>query len=51
MIFDVIDPKDHTLTKVGIDATKPTGRDFAQRLEISEEQRARARKILENAGI
>ena len=45
------DPEDHTLTKVGIDATKPTGRDFAQRLEISEEQRARARKILEYAGV
>ena len=45
------DPEDHTLTKVGIDATKPTGKDFAQRLEISEEQRARVRTILKNAGI
>ena len=23
------DPEDHTLTRVGIDTTKPTGRDFA----------------------
>jgi 3-polyprenyl-4-hydroxybenzoate decarboxylase len=51
-ILDPIsDPEDHTLTKIGIDATKPAGRDFAERLEISEEQRARVRGILEIAGV
>ena len=45
------DPVDHTVTKVGIDATKPTGRDFAERLTISDEQRARIRGILQQAGI
>ena len=45
------DPETFTLTKMGIDATKPSGRDFAERLVISEEQRARARSILERAGI
>lgn len=45
------DPEDHTLTKVGIDATKPTGRDFAERLVISDEQRSRVRGILERAGV
>jgi UbiD family decarboxylase len=45
------DPETFTLTKMGIDATKPSGRDFAERLVISDEQRARARSILERAGI
>ena len=45
------DPVNHTLTKVGIDATKPTGRDFAERLVISDEQRARVRDILEKAQV
>lgn len=45
------DPESYTLTKVGIDATKPTGRDFAQRLTISDEQRARVRDILEKAQV
>jgi 2,5-furandicarboxylate decarboxylase 1 len=45
------DPVDHTVTKVGIDATKPVGRDFAERLTIPDEQRARIRAILEKAGI
>ena len=45
------DPENHTLTKVGIDATKPTGRDFAERLVISDEQRARVRDILEKAQV
>ena len=45
------DPENHTLTKVGIDATKPIGRDFAQRLTISEKQRARVQKIIKNAGV
>ncbi len=40
------DPETHTLTKVGIDATKPSGKDFAERLYISDEQRARVRDIL-----
>jgi UbiD family decarboxylase len=45
------DPETFTLTKMGIDATKPSGRDFAERLVIGDEQRARARSILERAGI
>jgi UbiD family decarboxylase len=45
------DPKTFTLTKMGIDATKPSGKDFAERLVISDEQGARARAILERAGI
>jgi UbiD family decarboxylase len=45
------DPETFTLTKMGIDATKPSGRDFAERLIISDEQRARAHSILERAGI
>ena len=45
------DPETFTLTKMGIDATRPTGRDFAERLIISDEQRARARSILEAAGV
>ncbi len=45
------DPDDFTLTKMGIDATKPLGRDFAERLTISDEQRARARAILAKAGL
>jgi len=45
------DPETFTLTKMGIDATRPAGRDFAERLTISEEQSARARKLLEEAGI
>src|SRR5437868_7212968 len=44
------DPETFTLTKMGIDATRPTGRDFAERLTISDEQRARARSILQAAG-
>jgi len=45
------DAEDFTLTKMGIDATKPLGRDFAARLTISDEQRARVRGILAKAGI
>ena len=45
------DPQTFTLTKMGIDATRPSGRDFAERLVISDEQRAKARKILEGAGL
>src|SRR5216683_3489724 len=37
--------------KMAIDATRPTGRDFAERLTISDDQRARARSILEGAGV
>jgi hypothetical protein len=36
---------------MGIDATRPAGRDFAERLTISDDQRARARSMLESAGI
>lgn len=45
------DPATFTLTKMGIDATRPTGKDFAERLVIPEEQRARAREILRAAGV
>jgi UbiD family decarboxylase len=45
------DPQDHTVTKVGIDATKPSGRDFAERLTIADDQRARVRSILAAAGL
>jgi len=45
------DAETFTVTKMGIDATRPLGRDFAERLTISEEQRARARHILERAGV
>ena len=45
------DPKTFTLTKMGIDATKPDDRDFATRLSISDEQRARVRAILAKAGV
>jgi hypothetical protein len=36
---------------MGIDATRPVGRDFAERLRIPDEERARARAILETAGL
>jgi UbiD family decarboxylase len=45
------DPETFTLTKMGIDATRPVGKDFAERLVISDEQRARVRGILEAAGV
>jgi UbiD family decarboxylase len=51
-ILDPIsDPENFTLTKMGIDATRPHGRDFAERLVIEEADRARARAILAGAGI
>jgi hypothetical protein len=36
---------------MAIDATRPSGRDFAERLTITDEHRARARGILAAAGI
>jgi UbiD family decarboxylase len=45
------DPETFTLTKMGIDATRPLGKDFAERLVISDEQRARVRNILAAAGV
>jgi len=45
------DPQTFTVTKMGIDATRPSGRDFAERLVITDEQRARARAMLEAAGV
>ncbi len=45
------DPQTFTLTKMGIDATRPVGKDFAERLSISDEQRARVRQILASAGV
>ena len=45
------DPETFTVTKMGIDATRPAGRDFAERLVISDDQRAKARALLETAGV
>jgi 3-polyprenyl-4-hydroxybenzoate decarboxylase len=45
------DPENFTVTKIGIDATRPAGRDFAERLVISDEQRAKARSLLAAAGV
>jgi UbiD family decarboxylase len=45
------DPETFTLTKMGIDATRPVGQDFAERLTISAEQRERVRAIVRAAGI
>ena len=45
------DPENFTVTKMGIDATRPAGRDFAERLVISDDQRAQARALLEAAGV
>jgi UbiD family decarboxylase len=45
------DPETFTVTKMGIDATRPIGRDFAERLVISDEQRERVRGILAASGI
>jgi 2,5-furandicarboxylate decarboxylase 1 len=47
----ISDPENFTLTKMGIDATRPLGRDFAERLVIEEEDRARARALLAGAGV
>jgi UbiD family decarboxylase len=45
------DPQNFTVTKMGIDATRPAGRDFAERLVIGEAERSRARDILSAAGL
>src|SRR5271168_5192232 len=45
------DPQSFTVTKMGIDATRPAGRDFAERLVITDDQRTRAQQILAAAGI
>jgi 2,5-furandicarboxylate decarboxylase 1 len=45
------DPTSFTVTKMGIDATAPINEEFAQRLTISPEQRARARDILAGANV
>ena len=45
------DPENFTVTKMGIDATRPAGREFAERLVIPDEQRARARSLLEEVGV
>jgi UbiD family decarboxylase len=45
------DPKTFTVTKIGIDATAPTEEGFAERLIISDAQRARARQILSGADV
>jgi 2,5-furandicarboxylate decarboxylase 1 len=45
------DPENFTVTKMGIDATRPAGREFAERLVISEDQRKRARALLAAAGV
>jgi len=45
------DPETFTVTKMGIDATRPHGREFAERLTVSQEQKLRVRKILEASGL
>jgi 2,5-furandicarboxylate decarboxylase 1 len=45
------DPQTFTLTKMGIDATRPTGRDFAERLTIADDARVRARALLQAVGV
>jgi 2,5-furandicarboxylate decarboxylase 1 len=45
------DPDTFTVTKMGIDATRPAGRDFAERLVIPDDQRAKARAMLTAAGV
>jgi 2,5-furandicarboxylate decarboxylase 1 len=45
------DPETFTVTKMGIDATRPLGKDFAERLTISDAQRERVRGILHAAGV
>src|SRR5580704_13592486 len=45
------DPENFTVTKMGIDATRPAGRDFAERLVIPQDERAKARALLEAAGV
>ena len=45
------DPETFTVTKMGIDATRPVGKDFAERLTISDAQRERSRGILRAAGV
>ncbi|MBN8969388.1 MAG: UbiD family decarboxylase [Rhizobiales bacterium] len=45
------DPNNFTVTKMGIDATAPLDEKYAERLVISDEQRARAREILSQANI
>ena len=47
----VSDPDTFTLTKVGVDATRPKGRDFAERLSIPPEARERGLRILREAGM
>ena len=39
-------PQSYVLIKVGIDVANPTGRDFVEDLDISDEQCARVRGIL-----
>ena len=45
------DPETFTVTKMGIDATRPVGRDFAERLLVPETERAKARAVLAAAGV
>ena len=45
------DPETFTVTKMGIDATRPYGREFAERLTVSDEQKARVRSLLEASGV
>ena len=45
------DPQNFTVTKMGIDATRPAGRDFAERLVISDEQRAAGAQNPRQGGI
>ncbi len=45
------DPETFTVTKMGIDATRPYGREFAERLTISDAQKARVHALLQASGL
>lgn len=51
VIDPISDPDNFTVTKMGIDATRPYGREFAERLTISEQQKARVKDLLAASGV
>ena len=51
IIDPISDPDTFTVTKMGIDATRPYGREFAERLSISDQQKARVKELLQASGV
>ena len=51
VIDPISDPDTFTVTKMGIDATRPYGREFAERLSISDQQKARVKELLKASGV